>query len=134
MLVPALIGFAAGFLNNCFGIITIFNTQPGEPLIVAVFILSLVFAIALPILIRTLFASSQRNSKQVQAEDFLVFERRLIRTALVAPYLSLVAYLYRFPEFYLAGSFLAALYAVYYFFPSERRIAFEKRIFRVQAE
>ncbi len=134
ILIPAVMGFITGFVNNRFQITAVFNERPGEVLVVSLLNLSLVFAVGVPILIRTLFAHRQKEKKSVSTADFILFERNLIRTALVVPYLSLVAYLYGFPEFYLAGSFLAALYAVYYFFPSQRRIAFEKRIFRVQED
>jgi len=44
----------------------------------------------------------------------------------------LVAYLLEFPRFYLAGTVLMALYAVYYYYPSKKRIQFERKIFRVK--
>ncbi len=132
LLVPALAGFVVVFINREFSLVNLGGGKAGEVLVVAVFIASLVFAIAAPIFLRTLFAHQQREKKGVAEREFVQFEQNLIRIAMVTPYLSLVAYLLSFPEFYLAGSFLAGLYAVYYFYPSQRRIAFEKRIFRVE--
>ena len=96
------------------------------------FVLSVFFAIALPIFLRTLFAHRVRDRKAVPESDWLKFERSLIRIALVTPYLVLPAYLFEFPRFYLAGTVLMALYAVYYFYPSGKRTRFERRMFRVE--
>lgn len=133
-LIPAVLGFAAGFLNHT-GQLTDWFQQPAESSwIVAVFVLALVFAVAAPIMVRTVFAHRRRERQHISESEFMAFERTLIRVALLSPYCAMIAYLYRFPEFYLAGSFLAALYAVYYFYPTRRRIQFEKRIFRVETD
>ena len=97
-----------------------------------VFILSVVFAIAWPIFFRTLFAHKIRQKKRISEVDLIKFERSFLYIALVTPYLTLIAYLLEFPRFYLVGTVLMALYAVYYYYPSKKRIQFERRIFRVK--
>ncbi|MFH2132584.1 MAG: hypothetical protein ABIK68_19560 [bacterium] len=131
-LTPVLAGFICGFLNKEFKLALFRQGETAEFFVVATFIGSLVFAIAAPIFIRTIFAHRQRHQTHIPEDRFIRFELNLIRVALLTPYFSLVAYLWDFPEFYMAGSFLAALYAIYYFYPSQRRIIFEKRIFRVR--
>ena len=132
LLIPALIGFLITWLNRELKLFAMEQQPAGEIFVVAVFVLSLVLAVAAPIFMRTLFAHRQKENTAVAEEQFIRFETNLIRIALLTPYFSLVAYFYSFPEFYLVGSFLAGLYAVYYFYPSQRRISFEKRIFRVR--
>jgi len=100
----------------------------GAPLI---FILSAIFALALPIFYRTLFAHRRRHLIGIVPAELFKFERNLIGMTMVTPYLAMVAYLMGLPRFHLAGIILIALYAVYYYYPSRKRITFEERIFRV---
>lgn len=89
------------------------------------------FGVAGPIFYRSVFAYRQKGLMTVSADALYKFERHLIGIALVAPYLALIAYVLNLPRFHFAGSVLAALYAVYYTYPSDKRIRFDKRIFRV---
>jgi len=132
LLIPAIAGFIIVLFIRQFNMV-----HPGlyhVPMALApiIFVLSVVFAVALPIFYRTLFANKIRHQTNTSETDWLKFEQNLIRIALVTPYLTLSAYFFQVPEFHLAGSTLAALYAVYYFYPSEKRIAFERRIFKVK--
>ncbi|MBN2034562.1 MAG: hypothetical protein JW836_14915 [Deltaproteobacteria bacterium] len=97
-----------------------------------VFVLSVALAVALPIFIRSLFAHAMRHQKTVPEPTLIKFERRLMIISLMTPYLILPAYLLDFPNFYFTATVLMALYAAYYFYPSEKRIQFERRLFRVQ--
>lgn len=97
----------------------------------AIFILAAAFAIAGPILIRAHFAHRQRDLYNVSTTALHTFEKRLIVIPLVAPYLALAAYYLQLPRFHLAGALLMGLYAVYYYYPSARRIALDKNIYRV---
>lgn len=97
-----------------------------------VFVLSVIFGIAAPIFFRSLFAHKISNEKSTTESKLIKFEQSLIRIALVTPYLGLIAYFLEFQKFYFSATFIMALYSVYYFYPSQKRIAFEKRIFRVK--
>ena len=97
-----------------------------------VFILCIALAIAFPIFYRALFAHKNRDLLSVSDETLLKFERTLIYVVMITPYLALTAYLFELPRFYTASAILMGLYAVYYFYPSKTRIAFERRIFRVK--
>ena len=98
-----------------------------------IFIISVCFAVALPIFYRTVFANKRRHQTSTAEDDWLKFERNLLYIALVTPYVCLIAQILRLPRFHLAGTIIMALYAVYYYYPSERRIEYERRIFRVKA-
>ena len=132
LLVPAVIGFFAIYLARktnftAFGQINFLGV-----IATLTFILSVIFAIGLPIFYRSLFAHKMRDRSSVSQNEFVHFERSLIFISLITPYLTLIGFLLEFPRFFLAGTVIMALYAVYYFYPSERRIQFEKRIFRVK--
>ena len=132
LLIPAIVGFIFFFIAKTFHLIHIGPVKFQEFLGPSLFIASVLFAIALPILFRTLFAHKVRHQKSVSEPDLLKFERNFLYIALLTPYVTLIAYFFELPRFYCAGTVLMALYAVYYYYPSERRITFEKRIFRVR--
>jgi hypothetical protein len=131
MLAPALVGIAGAWLLRMFGIIDP-NSLPGAFWAPGLFILSVATAGAAPILIRTLFAHRMQHQRQVSEDDFLRFQRLQLSVAMATPYLALAAYALAIPGFYLAGTVLAMLYALYYHYPSNRRLVFDRRIFRVR--
>ena len=96
-----------------------------------IFILCIALAIAFPTFYRTLFAYKNRDVISVSEKELLNFERTLINVVMITPYLALAAFFFELPRFYTASAILIGLYAVYYFYPSKTRIAFERRIFRV---
>jgi Ca2+/Na+ antiporter len=96
------------------------------------FILSVITAIAGPLFIRTLFAHSMRKQRGVPAKEFLSFQRKILWLSMITPYFAFAAVLCDFPRFFAAAIVLMALYAVYYYFPSQKRIDFDRKIFRVK--
>jgi hypothetical protein len=132
LLVPAIVGFAAYFIAKTYDLVAFGPTKFQGILAPLLFILSVVFAIALPIFCRVLFANSVRQKKGVSEADLLKFERIFLYIALVTPYIALAGYMLELPRFHLGGTVIMALYAVYYYYPSQKRIQFERRIFRVK--
>jgi len=132
LLVPAVVGFILFFLVKAFHLVNLGPFKFQEFLGPLLFIASVILAIALPILFRTLFAHKVRHQKSVSEGDLVKFERIFLYIALLTPYVTFIAYFFELPRFYCAGTVLMALYAMYYYYPSERRIRFEKRIFRVR--
>ena len=132
LLMPAVVGFIVLFCIRSFHLFDLelikFHGVFAPPL----FILSVIFAIGLPIFFRSLFAHKVRDQKNVSEGDLLQFEQTFLYIALITPYVTLAAFLFEIPRFYCAGTVIMALYAVYYYYPSERRIQFERRIFRVK--
>lgn len=100
---------------------------------VVIFVLAIGSAAALPIFLRSLFAHRWREQRQVAEKDFFQLQRAILLVTLPVPYLALIACLLSLPRLHLAGTVLAALYAVYYHYPSDRRIEFDRRIFRVRS-
>lgn len=131
LLLPAIFGIIVIFLAKTYNFLALGQLRFLGVIAPFIFILSAIFAIALPIFYRTLFANKVRHLKNLSRNNLIKFELNLLYIALVTPYLTLIAFLLELPRFYLAGSVLMALYAVYYYYPSHKRIQFEKRIFRV---
>jgi hypothetical protein len=132
LLVPVIVGFIMLFIVRSFHLLDL-GPFPFQTIVApGLFILSVISAIALPIFFRSLFAHKVRDQKSVSAEALLRFERTFLYIALFTPYVALGSFVLEIPRFYCAGTVLMALYAVYYYYPSAKRIQFERRIFRVR--
>jgi hypothetical protein len=132
LLIPALLGFIGIFYAKKFNLIGNGHSELQKIFSPLLFMLSVIFAIALPIVYRMLFVRKIRNHKNISGKTFIEFERTFLYIVMTTPYLTLAAYLLEIPRFHLAGSILMGLYAVYYYYPSQKRFQFEKRIFRVK--
>jgi hypothetical protein len=133
LLLPAVAGFIAVFALQHFHLVDWNIPQITPVLPPLIFILSACFALAWPIFYRTVFANKRRHQTNTAEDDWLKFERNLLYIAMATPYLSLIAQILQLPRFHLAGTIIMALYAVYYYYPSKKRIDYERRIFRVKA-
>jgi len=132
LLLPAVAGFILIFVLQYFHLLS-FNIPQIPPIFYPIiFIASVCFAVAMPIFYRTVFANKRRHQIHTSEEDWLKFERNLLYIAMATPYIALIAQILQLPRFHLAGTIIMALYAVYYYYPSKKRIAFERRIFRVK--
>ena len=131
MLAPALVGLAGVWLLRMLGMIDPIRPA-GDTWAPILFVLSVVTAGAAPILIRTLFAHRMRHQHHISEDAFLRFQRIQILVVMATPYLALAAYILAVPRFYFAGTGLAMLYALYYHYPTTRRLVFDRRIFRVR--
>jgi hypothetical protein len=96
------------------------------------FILCGAFSIAFPISYRSLFAYKSESHSGLSQKEFLKFERALIGFTMVATFFALLTYIFELPRFYTAGAILLSLCALYYLFPSRRRIAFDQKIYKVK--
>ena len=130
LLLPSIFGFTIAGGAKAYDIIDIGSANFIEIVGPIIFILCIALAIAFPIFYRTLFAHKRRDLKCVSEKELLYFERTLINVVMITPYLALIAYFLELPRFYTASAILIGLYAVYYFYPSKTRIAYERRIFR----
>jgi hypothetical protein len=129
-LVPLLLGFILAGWVKAYGLVEI-----GSANLIAIagpfiFVFCIALAIGFPIFYRTLFAHKSRDLINVSENELLKFERTLINVTMITPYLSLAAFILELPHFYTASATLMGLYVVYYFYPSKKRIAFDRRIFR----
>ncbi len=93
--------------------------------------LSAVTAIALPILYRSYFVDRIKGRKRIGMDEFLSFEQNTISIALATPYLLALAILTGMNRVALMMITFFTLYAVYFFFPSAKKIGFEMKFFRL---
>jgi len=132
LLIPVIAGFIITWVAKTF---LRWNLQVARdfPFVAPLlFVLAISFGVALPILWRSFFASKNRNRKQITELELIKFERGTLYIAMLAPYFALAAFLLEISRFHFYGTVLASFYAMYYFYPSNKRIAFEKRIFRAK--
>ena len=133
LLAPAILGFMAVILARSFSAMDMEVVRSLRQLTPPVlFALSFAFGVAFPLLFRTLFVHKNRHEKSITEDALLKFERNTLSLALITPYIALVAFFLEIPRFHLAGTLLASFYAVYYFYPSHKRIQYERRIFRTK--
>jgi hypothetical protein len=132
LLLPAVAGFIAVFALRYFHLIDWNISGIPHQISPFVFIISVCFAVAFPILYRTVFANKMRHQTHTAEEDWLKFERNLLYIAMTTPYVGLIAQILRLPRFHLGAVIIMSLYAVYYYYPSKKRIDYERRIFRVK--
>jgi hypothetical protein len=133
LLAPAILGFMAVILARTFSTLNMEALRSLQRFTApALFALSFAFGAAFPLLFRTLFVHKNRHEKMISENSLLKFERNTLYIALVTPYVALMAFFLEIPRFHLAGTLLASFYAVYYFYPSHKRIQYEKRIFRTK--
>jgi Ca2+/Na+ antiporter len=132
LLLPAVAGFILIFVLQHLHLIRFKIFQIPPVLSPIIFIVSVCFAVALPIFYRTVFANKRRHQTNTAKEDWLKFERNLLYIALATPYVSLIAQILQLSRFHLGGTIIMALYAIYYYYPSKKRIDYEQRLFRVK--
>jgi len=134
LLLPSVAGFTLVYVAKMLGFFnrSAFQTHSFMPPIV--FILTALFAIALPIFYRSYFAHIHRHRIRVSAKELESMETRTIALVMLAPYLALLAYGLNLPRFHLCGTILMALYAVYYFYPSRKRLDNQMKLYRITTE
>jgi len=133
MLAPAILGFIIASVVRRFSAPDMGAIKTLQWVIApALFALSFAFGIAFPLLLRTLFVNKNRHEKKISEDVLFKFERNTLYIALITPYIALAGFLLEIPRFHLVGTLLACFYAVYYFYPSRKRIQYERRIFRAK--
>ena len=133
LLLPAVAGFLLIFILRYFQLVRFNIPQIPAVLSPIIFVIAVCLAVALPIFYRSVFANKQRHLNETAEADWLKFEQHLLYIAMATPYVALIAQILQLPRFHLGGTIIMALYAVYYYYPSKRRIEFERRVFRVKA-
>ena len=89
------------------------------------------FAIVLPLWYRISFVNKMKRKTHTNETDFIKFEKNFLTIASVSVYILIAGYLLALPRIPLSVMILFVLYALYFYFPSEKRIRSEQKIFRV---
>jgi predicted neutral ceramidase superfamily lipid hydrolase len=93
--------------------------------------LSALTAIALPILYRSYFVDQVKGRKKLAINEFLAFEQKTISIALATPFLLALAILTGMNRTTLVMITFFTLYAIYFFYPSSKKVEFEMKFFRI---
>jgi len=131
MLLPAVAGFVCVSITRKLGVMDLSALRLPALIPPLVFIFSVALSLAVPVFYRSFFAHRKRSLLCISQEELYKVEGSLIRWVMVTPYLALVAYGLNFPRFHQCATILMGLYAIYYFYPSEKRMALQKKIYRV---
>ena len=131
LLYPFLILLALIYLGQFLGIFNRAEKEFSKALSVTFLVFAALFSVALPIFYRSLFANKVKDRKSITVKEFLKFEKNLIIIAMIAPYFLVFTVLLNLSGFYFGTIVIIALYAVYYYYPSEKRVEFEKKLFRI---
>lgn len=132
ILLPALLLFAAYYLGCELDLVRPGQFTLPEAFHGLIFTLGAVTSIAGPIFIRTLFAHKMKETGQVPEDAFYGFQARLLVVSGITSYIAFAATACELPRFHAGAVVLMALYSLYYYFPSARRINFDRKIFRVK--
>jgi len=89
-------------------------------------------AFAAPVFYRSYFIHKIKDKKEITLEQFVLFERKLISIALMTPYFIIVSILLNLNQTTNILITLFALYAAYFYFPSEKKVRFEMKVFRIK--
>ena len=131
MVAPAILLFAVLYAVDKLGLADPGPWTSAHPGIgTGVFITAALLGVAAPLGLRTAFVSSHRDQGSIPEGEVERFQRRVLLVALCSPYLAVVAAYLELPTVLFAGTVLSAFYALYYLYPTRRRIAHERRIFR----
>ena len=93
------------------------------------FVLTALFGIALPILMRSLFRYKVIKYRKVDINSFFQFEKRTLFITLTSAYVANIAYIFLVPKLHLYGSVLMALYVISVLYPKERKILIDTKCF-----
>lgn len=96
------------------------------------FTLSTISSLVSPLLYRLVFIRRFKLHHHVPHKNFLSFQKNTLRIALATFYIFILALITSASDLIYVGIFLLSLYSAYFYFPSQRRIDFEIRLFRVE--
>ncbi len=134
MVSPALILLFAAEGAKEYGMLPIVRFSGFRAVEITFFVLGAAFAIALPIFYRMWFVNRIKEQKRISVQEFIQYQKNTLLIVLVSPFVAVAASVLSFNRMYYFGIILFALYGCYYYFPSQKRMAFEKKIFRIKEE
>lgn len=128
--VSGLTGFLMLYLLNHAGLPVTINLQ-SKILIAVLVVLAAVSALVAPLWYRIAFVRKQKNRTEVPQNVFMRFQKNFIRIGASTVYVLIVAYIFTLPGVPFLTIVLLLLYAMYFYFPSKKRIRAEKKLFRI---
>ncbi len=134
LVIPAIVLSALLFAAQHFGLWEGSKELPSRFFMIFIFVLAIATGVALPIFLRALFFGKAKEKGFTTLEEFFEYQKRNLFVIGITPYLAFIAAYAGFDAFYFGGTALAAIYAIYYHFPSRKKIIFDKKVFMVKNE
>ncbi|RLD82254.1 MAG: hypothetical protein DRJ10_05245 [Bacteroidetes bacterium] len=106
----------------------------GKVLSTVIIILSASTSTIFPIWYKLLLIKKLKNNKKVSFDDFTSLQNRVTITTAFSIYWIFPAYMYQLQEIPMLLIAFFAIYALYYYYPSKRRIEMEKKTFRINPD
>lgn len=94
--------------------------------------LAAVIGVAFPMFYRSFFVFKVRDKREITTDVFIRFEKVLMIFSLITPYFLVLSIAFDMKNKANIFITILALYAVYYYFPSVRKMKFEMKIFRIK--
>ncbi len=133
LVTPAIVLTIGVYLLIYFNVWEGINFVPSRPFSIIFFIVAISTGVAIPIFLRVYFFSLLKEKKSFSPEEFIKYQKTIIKVASVTVYLAFVSALLKMETFYFGGTVLAAIYAIYYHYPSEKKVKFDSKIFKVKS-
>ena len=108
------------------------NPQPSTLLMQIFVAFSAIVGIGLPIFYRTWFVNKIRHQKKLALNQFIGFEKKLLLMALITPLFLILGLFLNFNQKALILLTIFSLYALYYYYPSVKKMRFEMQLFRIK--
>jgi len=131
VLIPGVILVILGVFYEQLGDIH-FN-YPGKWISFSLLIIVVSTGYIVPLWMR-IHALNKFKKTTADSDDFVHFEHNAIILAVAGIYLCPPAFIMHFPDIPKYAIALSAIYSLYYFFPSEKKIKMDLKIFRLKPE
>jgi len=131
---PAVLLSAILFVLQQLGLWEGSSALPSRFFMISLFVVSIATGVAIPIFFRALIFGKVKKKGFLTVREFFDFQKKNLFIISITPYFAFLAGYFRFDNFYFGGITLAAIYAMYYHYPSEKKIAFDKKVFMVKNE
>ena len=128
---PGIAAFIILYILVKFHVNIFFPVQQGWVQVIMM-IASGLFAVVLPLWYRILFVNRMKGKANTGKPRFMQFERDFLALASVSVYILVAGFILALPRIPLSVMVLFVIYALYFYFPSEKRIRSEKKMFRVE--
>ncbi len=129
MILPAVTGYVLLYVLEQLGMAP--ERWPIPPIGSGILVFSAGFlAVVLPVWFKIIFVRRVRHRKKITAAEFIRYQKIILFCAELSLYVVLMAERFEVPRMPMMLIVLCGFYAAYYFFPSRRRLEFEKKLFR----
>jgi hypothetical protein len=132
LIVPAIVLSTIFFILQYLNLWEGSSELPSRSFMVVLFVLAISTGVAIPIFLRALFFGKAKEKGYTRVSEFVKHQKIILYVISLTPYFALLAAYMGFDAFYFGGISIAAIYAIYYHFPSEKKIKFDSKVFMVK--